>query len=131
MATLPKLSYAFSFGVGRFGLWCRVYNLLYLDVKIEKGNIKKIQELCRINKVKSLFAFGSVVRDDFHDTSDIDLVVDIDEADPFKYADIYFNFKSQLEDLLKKEVDLIEERAIRNRIFRQQLDRTKVKIYEC
>ena len=68
-------------------------------MKIEKIKIEQIQELCKSNKVKTLFAFGSVLRDDFSENSDIDLVVDIDEKDPFKYTDIYFNLKSKLEDL--------------------------------
>ena len=98
-------------------------------MKIEQLKIDEIQELCKINKVKTLFAFGSVTRDDFNDTSDIDLVVDIDEKDPFKYTDIYFNLKSKLEDIFKRQVDLLEERAIKNRLFRRELDNTKVKIY--
>jgi hypothetical protein len=98
-------------------------------MKIEQPIIEQIQELCKINKVKSLFAFGSITRDDFNDTSDIDLVVDIDEKDPFKYTDIYFNLKSKLEDIFKRQVDLLEERAIKNRLFRRELDNTKVKIY--
>ena len=98
-------------------------------MKIEQPKIDEIHELCKINKVKTLFAFGSVTRDDFNDTSDIDLVVDIDEKDPFKYTDIYFNLKSKLEDIFKRQVDLLEERAIKNRLFRRELDNTKVKIY--
>jgi predicted nucleotidyltransferase len=98
-------------------------------MQIEKPNIELIQELCKANKVKSLFAFGSVTRDDFSEFSDIDLVVDFEEKDPFKYTDLYFNLKSKLEEILKRQVDLLEERAIKNRIFRQQLENTKVKIY--
>jgi len=98
-------------------------------MKIEEFKLNQIQELCRTNKVKTLFAFGSVLRDDFNENSDIDLVVDIDEKDPLKYADIYFNLKSRLEDILKRQVDLLEERAIKNRIFRRELDYTKVLIY--
>jgi predicted nucleotidyltransferase len=98
-------------------------------MKIDKPEIELIQQLCKTSKVKSLFAFGSVTRDDFTDLSDVDLVVDFDEKDPFKYTDLYFNLKEKLEDILKRQVDLLEERAIRNRIFRQQLDNTKVKIY--
>lgn len=98
-------------------------------MNIEQPKIDEIQELCKMNKVKTLFAFGSVTRDDFNDTSDIDLVVDIDEKDPFKYTDIYFNLKSKLEDILKRQVDLLEERAIKNKLFRRELDNTKVKIY--
>ena len=76
-----------------------------------------------------MYAFGSVVRDDFNNDSDIDLVVDFNEKDPFTYTDLYFNLKSKLEELLKRQIDLIEERAIKNPIFKQQLEKTKVKIY--
>jgi predicted nucleotidyltransferase len=98
-------------------------------MQIEEPKIKKIQELCIKNKVKSLYAFGSVTRDDFNDLSDIDLIVDFEEKDPFTYTDLYFNLKLNLELLLKRQVDLLEERAIINPLFRQQLDNTKVKIY--
>ena len=45
--------------------------------------------------------------------------------------DLYFTLKSKLEEILKRQIDLLEERAIRNRFFKQELDSTKVKIYEC
>ncbi len=96
---------------------------------IENLKIDQIRELCKENRVKSLFAFGSVTRDDFNAASDVDLVVDFDEKDPFIYSDLYHNLKSKLEDLLKRQVDLLEERAIKNRFFREQLENTKVKIY--
>lgn len=96
---------------------------------IEKPQIDKIQKLCEENRVKSLFAFGSVTGDDFNESSDIDLVVDFDEIDPFKYTDLYFNMKLRLEEILKRQVDLLEERAIRNKFFREQLDKTKIKLY--
>ena len=66
---------------------------------------------------------------DFNESSDIDLVVDFEEKDPFKYTDLYFNLKSKLEEILKRQVDLLEERGIKNSVFRQQLESTKVKIY--
>ena len=96
---------------------------------LEKPQIDKIQELCKANRVKSLFAFGSVTRDDFNTSSDIDLLVDFDENDPFKYTDLYFNLKQKLEEILKRQVDLLEERGIRNRFFKEQLEKTKVKLY--
>lgn len=90
---------------------------------------EELKKLCKTNKVKPLFAFGSVVREDFNEDSDIDLVVDFDENDPFRYTDLYFNLKEKLEALFNRQVDLLEERAIRNRLFRQQLDTTKIQIY--
>ncbi len=100
-----------------------------MNVQITEPNIKLIQLLCEQHKVKSLYAFGSVTRIDFNDLSDIDMVVDFEEKDPYRYTDLYFNLKYKLEDLLKRQIDLIEERAIKNRIFKQQLDISKVKIY--
>lgn len=96
---------------------------------IEQPKIDQIKQLCKQNKVKTLFAFGSVTRDDFNENSDIDFVVDFEEKDPFIYSDLYLNLKSKLEELLKRQVDLLEERAIRNRFFRQQLERTKIPLY--
>jgi predicted nucleotidyltransferase len=98
-------------------------------MKIEESKIEQIKELCEENEVKSLYAFGSVTRDDFNELSDIDLVVDFEEKDPFRYTDLYFNLKSKLETLLKRQIDLLEERAIKNPIFRQHLEDNKVKIY--
>ena len=98
-------------------------------MQIAKQKIEEISNLCESNQVKSLFAFGSVTRDDFNESSDIDLVVDFDENDPFKYADLYFNLKNKLEEILNRPVDLLEERAIRNKFFRQQLENSKVMLY--
>jgi uncharacterized protein len=69
---------------------------------IEQSKQEEISKVCKQNRVKSLFAFGSVTRDDFNENSDIDLVVDFDETDPFTYADLYFNLKEKLENILKR-----------------------------
>jgi hypothetical protein len=55
-------------------------------MNIDNSKLKQIRELCKANKVKSLFTFGSVTRNDYHESSDIDLVVDFDEQDPFRYT---------------------------------------------
>lgn len=98
-------------------------------MKIISQHIDKIIQLCEINKVRTLFAFGSVTTDKFKQDSDIDLVVDIDEKDPISYSDNYFNLKFQLEKLLKRQIDLLEQKAIRNRFLKSEIDRTKVQIY--
>lgn len=98
-------------------------------MQIEQATLEHIRKLCKINKVKSLFAFGSVLREDFNAQSDIDLIVDFEEKDPFTYADLYFNLKQLLEDLFNRNIDLLEERAIRNPLFKEEIDKTKVLIY--
>jgi hypothetical protein len=92
-------------------------------------NIDKIKALCDKYHVKTLFAFGSVTRDELKPTSDIDLVVDIENNDPLSYADDYFGLKFQLEKLLKKQIDLLELRAIKNQYLKKNIENSKVLVY--
>jgi|AntDeeMinimDraft_5_1070356.scaffolds.fasta_scaffold00352_2 hypothetical protein len=98
-------------------------------MKLNDRNINLIKKLCKEYNVRTFSAFGSVIREDFRNDSDIDFVVDFDENDPFKYTDLYFQLKEKLESLLKRQIDLIEERAIKNNFFRKELNETKVLIY--
>jgi hypothetical protein len=98
-------------------------------MKISNSNINSIKKLCQKYKVRSFSAFGSVLREDFNKDSDIDFVVDFDENDPFLYTDLYFQFKENLEKLLNHQIDLIEERGIKNQFFRKEINETKVLIY--
>lgn len=91
--------------------------------------IEEIRKLCAAAGVKTLFAFGSVTTDRFNAASDVDLVVDIDDHDPISYSERYFDLKFQLENLLKRPVDLIESRAIRNPYIKQEIEKTKVLVY--
>ena len=95
---------------------------------IEK-NISPISNLCREYKVKQLFVFGSVLTDNFKKNSDIDFIVDFQGMDLYEYADNYFDLKFSLEHLLNREVDLLEDKAIRNPYLRQSIDSSKQLIY--
>lgn len=98
-------------------------------MKINETNINLIKKLCEEYRVRTFLAFGSVTRDDFRHDSDIDFVVDFEEDDPFKYTDLYFQLKEKLENLLNRQIDLIEERGIKNKFFKKELDKTQVLIY--
>ena len=86
-------------------------------MKILNQHLDQIKILCELNKVVSLFAFGSVTTDKFGPDSDIDLVVEIEDNDPISYADNYFNLKFKLEEMLKRHIDLLEQKAVRNFFF--------------
>jgi len=90
---------------------------------------KNVQRLCSKYKVKTLSVFGSVLRADFNRNSDIDFIVDIEDPDPLSYSDKYFELKFALEQLLGRTVDLLEDKAIKNPVLRQQIDKTKVLVY--
>lgn len=92
-------------------------------------HIDQIRELCHSNSVRSLFAFGSVTNKKFKPESDIDLVVEIEDPDPLSYSDHYFNLKFQLQQILRRPIDLLEQKAIKNPYLKQEIERTKVLVY--
>lgn len=89
----------------------------------------QIQELCENHKVKTLYSFGSVNTTKFTKESDVDLVVDFKIEDPIEYTENYFGLKFELEKILKRQIDLLESKAIRNPFLRESIDRTKVLVY--
>ena len=98
-------------------------------MKLIQRNIAQIVALCEKHKVESLYVFGSVLTERFNDESDIDFVVVFAKAKVEDYFDNYFDFKYALEDLLNRNVDLVEEQTIRNIYLRQNIDASKQLIY--
>jgi uncharacterized protein len=88
-----------------------------------------IQRLCVEHKVKTLYAFGSVLTQSFNSESDIDLVVDFENMNSNEYADNYFGLKFALQGVFQRSVDLLEEKAIKNPYFKQSLEAQKKLIY--
>ncbi len=93
------------------------------------AQIEQITKLCTKNKVKTLFAFGSITTNKFKEESDIDLVVEIDDLDPMTYSDSYFDLKFQLERILRRPIDLLEQKAIRNPYLKAEIEKSKVLVY--
>jgi len=91
--------------------------------------ISDIKKLCESHKVKNLYAFGSVLTDRFNSDSDIDLIVDFSNIEVEDYADNYFDFKFSLQDILKRPIDLLEEKAIKNPYFKQSVNQQRQLIY--
>eukprot|EP01035_Chromulina_nebulosa_P012177 gene12177-16242_t len=104
----------------------------YFRQSVERSQ-KMIYELCKQHHVKELYAFGSVVRDDFNAESDVDFIV-------FYFKDTqglptgnfdYFNLLFALENLTGKKVDLVSEDAINNRYFKERIDSEKMQLYKA
>ena len=98
-------------------------------MKLIENNIQKIIDLCKRHKVHKRFVFGSVLTDRFNDDSDVDLVVDFNKTEVEDYFDNYFDFKYSLQDLLGREIDLLEEQTIKNPYLKKNVDSTKMLIY--
>ena len=87
--------------------------------------------LCQLHKVKYLYAFGSSVTDRFnYDTSDIDLLVEIDDNDPIERGEKLISLWDNFEDFFHRKVDLLTDSSIRNPYLRENIDSTKILIYD-
>ena len=98
-------------------------------MNIVEENINELVDLCKLHKFRELYIFGSVLTDKFNDNSDIDLIVQFDHIDILEYFDNYMDFKEKLEILLGRPVELLENQAIHNPIFRKVVDRNKKLVY--
>lgn len=98
-------------------------------MKLIELNLQQIFELCRRHNVKRLSVFGSILTDRFNDSSDVDLLVDFDSPNIEDYVSNYFSFKDALMQLFNREVDLLEEKGIKNKFLLRNLNQTKQVIY--
>lgn len=96
---------------------------------VEK-NISKLSEICKQHNVKELYIFGSVLSKNFNEKSDIDFLIQFGSIELQDYFDNYMDLKEKLEFLFKREIDLVENQAVRNPVFRKIINRDKKLIYE-
>jgi uncharacterized protein len=93
-------------------------------------NMGRLIELCDNHKVKELYIFGSILTNKFNDSSDIDMLIRFHQVDLLEYFDNYMDLKEKLEQLYNRPIDLVEDQAIKNPIFRRMVDREKRLVYE-
>lgn len=105
--------------------------MYFWDMTIIDQNIGKIRKLCENHYVSQLSVFGSILTDKFNQNSDIDFLVDFSNIDLQFYADNYFSLKQALEDIFMRQVDLLENKAIKNPYLRQSIDSSKRLLYEA
>ena len=65
---------------------------------------EEIAEFCRRNYIRKLAFFGSVLRDDFRDDSDIDVLVEFEPGVSVGLR--FFGIERELSELLGRKVDL-------------------------
>lgn len=92
-------------------------------------HINEIKRLCINHNVKELYAFGSVLTNKFNNESDIDLLVNFEPIEVTLYTDNYYDLKYSLQKLLNRQVDLLEDKTIKNPYFRQSINLQRQIIY--
>jgi hypothetical protein len=61
--------------------------------------------------VQSIALFGSVLRDDFNEKSDVDILVDYEGEDIIQF----FLLADELENITKRKVDIVTKRSLKKR----------------
>ena len=97
--------------------------------KIVEQNLPQIKQLMLLYGVEHAYLFGSAARGCMTDDSDIDFIIKFpDNMHYTTYADNYFALADALEDLLKKNVDLVTEKTLKNPYLVQNINRHKLQL---
>ncbi len=105
-------------------------------IELIKNNIETIQDVCKKHQVISLYLFGSAVDESkFTQQSDIDFLYEIEtenfnNINNYDYIDNLNDLENSLNSLLSRKIDLVPYKYIHNRIFKQNVDKSSVLIYE-
>jgi predicted nucleotidyltransferase len=94
---------------------------------------RKVQliDTCHQYGIKSLYAFGSVVRQDFSPLSDVDFLVEYkqEENDPIRRFEIFLELKERMEMIVGRKVDILQEKDLTNPYLKHFILQEKEKIY--
>jgi predicted nucleotidyltransferase len=114
---------------GRFdvctGAW--YYSFMVMFVSQHRD---EIAEICRRFRVHRLELFGSAVGNRFDpQRSDVDFLVEFEPLAEGEHADAYFGLREELESIVRRPIDLVMSRAIRNPYFLEAIEATRTLLY--
>ena len=89
--------------------------------------IQLIAEYFKTQPVLKAWLFGSYSRGEETDTSDIDILIVLDDSQHVGLK--FFGMYEDLKDLLGRNVDLVTDRSLAS-FARESVDRDKILIYE-
>jgi len=91
-----------------------------MGIRIIDVPAEEVAQLCRRWKVAELSLFGSAARDEAGPDSDVDLLVRFEDGERWSTLDLA-RLVIELEQLIGREVDLIEDRAVENPFKRRAI----------
>jgi len=123
-------------GLSAFGIDAsRIDTPRIVDRIIGMTDVKKIfdlevlKTLSRKHKIKTLSLFGSVLRHDFNENSDIDILVEFLPETDYSLFELY-DIQEDFSSTLGRKVDLVEKQSLRNPYRKKRILETARKIYE-
>ncbi len=104
-------------------------HLIQQRLKLSQIDINKI---CEEWNIRKLFLFGSILRDDFNENSDIDILIQFN-PDARQGLLTLAKLKHHLEDMTQRSVDVAVQESVENSdnwIRKQEILNTAQVIYE-
>lgn len=85
--------------------------------------INSINQIAQRYPLQSVSLFGSILTVDFSDSSDVDIVVRFNEQiDPIVRGECLLDFQIELEDNLKRQVDVLNQAYMLNPIMKSVVE---------
>ncbi len=97
------------------------------------SKLPALRNLCHKYHVKYLWAFGSVLTDEFGEDSDIDFLYELDRsaiADGQYLSHLDGLIAGLLDIFSGRKLDLVHYPSLRNPYFVEEIDETKVLLYD-
>ena len=91
---------------------------------------RQIAPFCRRWQVQQLALFGSAARGDAASTSDVDVLVTFKPEAAWSLFDLV-DMRDELSRIFRRDVDLVEEKALRNPFLRRSVLRDKLVLHEA
>ena len=87
---------------------------------IDKSHITKLLKDSKVDLITryhltSIGIFGSFTREDFHEDSDIDILIDYDSPIGIEFIDL----ADELEKILKRKVDLVSKNGVKPKYYEE------------
>ena len=100
--------------------------------KLRKNGIilkyEDIADLCQKYQVKELYLFGSAIREDFNEESDVDILISYKpEAKVSLFEEV--DLCNEISELIQRDVDIVDIEGLRNPIRREEILSTREIVY--
>jgi len=92
--------------------------------------INSLRELCNKYNVATLHIFGSATSGRFDERSDLDFLVTFGDIPAIDYADYFFDFMHDLENLYLRKIDLLTENSLTNPYLIRSIQQNKQLVYD-
>ncbi len=100
-------------------------------IELIDNNRENLAKLCRRYRVKRLDLFGSAVAGNFDPIkSDLDFIIEFEDRRESGILERYLDFARALEELFGRHVDLLTPRSIKNPFFMDNVNRSRMNLYD-